>query len=224
MGKKGFLASLVLHAALAVALTVLPLFSEEALPGRAEAEVVGPVLSLPAPPPPALVDVRVTRRAGPLRSDANLALAPPAVSPATVGEPDTSLLDDGLRPESVGDGDGTGSDTIGSVMGDLPTSAPAPPARVVRINAGLLAPRLVHRVQPAYPALAVAARVTAVVVLEAEVDAHGQVARVAVLHGHPLFDAAAVEAVRQWRYQPLLLSGEPTAFILTVTIRFELPR
>ena len=59
---------------------------------------------------------------------------------------------------------------------------------------------------------------------EAEVDAHGQVARVAVVHGHPLFDRAAVEAVRQWRYQPLLLSGEPTAFILTVTIRFELPR
>ena len=54
MGTKGFLASLVLHAALAVALTVLPLFSEEALPDRAEAEVVGTVLSLPAPPPPAL--------------------------------------------------------------------------------------------------------------------------------------------------------------------------
>jgi periplasmic protein TonB len=82
----------------------------------------------------------------------------------------------------------------------------------------------VRRVEPAYPALAVAARLTATVVLEAEVDPSGRVARVSVERGHPLFDDAAIEAVRQWRYQPLLLNGEPTAFILTVTVRFDLRR
>jgi TonB family protein len=43
-----------------------------------------------------------------------------------------------------------------------------------------------------------------------------------VLRGHPLFDEAAQEAVKQWRYQPLLLNGEPTAFVVTVTFPFTL--
>ena len=111
---------------------------------------------------------------------------------------------------------------VGSVMGDLPTSAPPPLPRVVRIGNGIAAPRLVRRIDPAYPAIAVAARVSATVQLEAEVDARGQVASVRVERGHPLFDEAAVAAVRQWRYQPLLLNGEPTGFVLTVTVRFDM--
>ena len=43
-----------------------------------------------------------------------------------------------------------------------------------------------------------------------------------ILRGHPLFDDAAQAAVKQWRYQPLLLNGEPTGFVLTVTINFNL--
>ncbi len=108
------------------------------------------------------------------------------------------------------------------MIGDLPTSAPPPPPRVVRIGGGIAAPRLVRRVDPAYPAIAAAARVSATVQLEAEVDARGEVARVRVERGHPLFDEAAVAAVRQWRYQPLLLNGEPTGFVLTVTVRFDM--
>ena len=45
---------------------------------------------------------------------------------------------------------------------------------------------------------------------------------VKVLRGHPLFDESAMQAVKQWRYQPLLLNGEPTGFILTVTVNFNL--
>jgi outer membrane biosynthesis protein TonB len=42
------------------------------------------------------------------------------------------------------------------------------------------------------------------------------------VRGHPLFDDTAMAAVRQWVYKPLLLGGEPTGFILTVTIDFNL--
>ena len=124
------------------------------------------------------------------------------------------------------DGDGViggvPNGVVGSVMDDLPTSAPPPPPRVVRIGGGIAAPRLVRRVDPGYPAIAAAARVSATVLLEAEVDVRGEVARVRVEHGHPLFDEEAIAAVRQWRYQPLLLNGEPTGFVLTVTVRFDL--
>jgi len=119
-----------------------------------------------------------------------------------------------------GDPRGIGS-TVGSVF-DGASTAPEPPPPVVRITSGLTAPRVVRRVEPVYPALALAAHATATVLLEAEVDPLGHVTRVSVTHGHPLFDAAAIEAVERWRYQPLLLNGVPTAFILTVTVRFGL--
>jgi TonB family protein len=60
------------------------------------------------------------------------------------------------------------------------------------------------------------------VILDAEVDTRGYVKQVTVKQGHPLFDEAAIAAVKQWRYQPLLLNGEPTAFILTVTLQFNI--
>ena len=86
----------------------------------------------------------------------------------------------------------------------------------------LLPPKVIRRVDPVYPDLAVQARISAIVILEAEVDERGRVRTVKVLRGHAILDEAAVEAVRQWRYQPLLLNGEPTAFILTVTVAFNL--
>ena len=60
------------------------------------------------------------------------------------------------------------------------------------------------------------------VILEVQVDVQGVVKSVNVLRGHPLFDEPAMEAVRQWRYQPLLLNGVPTGFILTVTVLFNM--
>ena len=82
--------------------------------------------------------------------------------------------------------------------------------------------RIIRKVEPVYPDLAVQSRISALVILEAEVDVRGHVKTVKVLRGHPLFDEAAMEAVKQWRYQPLLLNGEPTGFILTVTVNFNL--
>ena len=82
--------------------------------------------------------------------------------------------------------------------------------------------QVVHRVEPAYPELARASRAGAVLILEATVGADGRVREVKVLRGQPLFDPTAVEAVRQWRYQPLLLNGIPVPFIVTVTLNFHL--
>jgi protein TonB len=111
---------------------------------------------------------------------------------------------------------------VGAVIGGLPTVVPPPPQRVVRIGGRLAPPRIIQRVEPVYPQLAVQARLSGMVILEALVDERGRVRSVKLLRGHPLLDEAAMEAVRHWRYQPLLLNGEPTAFILTVTVAFNL--
>jgi protein TonB len=73
-----------------------------------------------------------------------------------------------------------------------------------------------------YPPLAVSAQVQGIVILEAVVDRNGRVEKVTVLRSIPLLDRAAIEAVRQWRYSPLLLNGQPERFVLTVTVSFSL--
>ena len=66
------------------------------------------------------------------------------------------------------------------------------------------------------------AQVEGVVILEAVVDRGGLVKDVKVLRGHALLDRAATRAVREWRYEPLQLNGQPTPFVLTVTVSFSL--
>ena len=92
----------------------------------------------------------------------------------------------------------------------------------VRVGGMIRTPQLVKRITPTYPELGIASRASAIVILEATVGTDGRVQDVKVLRGHPLFDAAAIEAVRQWRYQPLLLNGVPVPFIATVTVQFNL--
>lgn len=112
---------------------------------------------------------------------------------------------------------------VGGVVGGLPSDGPAAPRpAVVRVGGNLRAPKLAHDVKPMYPELAIQARLSAVVILEAHVGTDGRVQSVRILRGAPVFDDAAIEAVKQWRYQPLLLNGVPTEFILTVTVAFNL--
>jgi protein TonB len=94
----------------------------------------------------------------------------------------------------------------------------------VRVGGQIKAPSLVQRVNPEYPPVAQAAQVEGAVVLEATVNKSGRVESVRVVNGSPLLDAAAIAAVKQWRYEPLLLNGEPVQFILTVTVTFRMPR
>ena len=78
------------------------------------------------------------------------------------------------------------------------------------------------RVEPEYPAIAVAAHVEGMVILEALVDSEGRVQDVKVLRSRGFLDKAAIEAVKQWRYAPLTLNGVNTPFLLTVTLNFAL--
>jgi len=77
-------------------------------------------------------------------------------------------------------------------------------------------------VAPTYPPLARAAGVEGVVILEAVIAEDGSVRDVRVLRSNPLLEAAALEAVRQWRFSPTLLNGEPVPVVMTVTVAFRL--
>jgi protein TonB len=92
----------------------------------------------------------------------------------------------------------------------------------VRIGQGIDPPRKTLHVAPVYPAVAQAAGVAGVVILEATIDREGRVANARVLRSIPLLDQAAVDAVRQWQFSPTLLNGAPVAVIMTVTVNFTL--
>jgi len=226
-GRKGatFFISLVLHTALALAVAVLPLLYYDALPSQEalKAFFVQPleVAPPPPPPPPPAASRAVARPAPKIEVQQPSGFVAPIDVPNEI-KPEEAL-DLGIEGGVVGGVEGgVPGGVIGGVVGGLPSGAPPPPARVVRIGGQIAQPRKIRNVEPVFPDLAVQSRISALVILEAEVDVRGVVKNVKVLRGHPLFDDSAMQAVKQWRYQPLLLNGEPTGFILTVTVAFNL--
>jgi TonB family protein len=104
---------------------------------------------------------------------------------------------------------GISSTKEGFVVGSIPGS--------VRVGGGW---RKIHHVPPVYPEEARRANVRGVVILEVSVAADGTVSDARVLRGQPFLDAAALDAVRQWRYEPTLLNGQPVPVKLTATVNF----
>lgn len=91
----------------------------------------------------------------------------------------------------------------------------------VRIGRGLLPPAKIRDVRPEYPPMAREANVRGVVIIEAIVDADGNVADTRILRSIPLLDQAALDAVQQWKFAPLQLNGAPTPLVMTVTVNFN---
>lgn len=94
----------------------------------------------------------------------------------------------------------------------------------VRAVGAIKPPRLIKKVNPVYPEAAVKAGVEGIVILEVETDEQGNVVRTALLRSVPLLDQAAIEAVKQWKYEPAIIDGKPTGIIFTVTVAFRLNR
>ena len=91
-----------------------------------------------------------------------------------------------------------------------------------RVGGGIRPPMKVVNVAPVYPPEAREARVQGVVILEVTLSRTGEVSDVEVVRSTPLLDEAAVAAVRQWRYEPTLVDGEPVSILMTVTVNFGL--
>ncbi len=91
----------------------------------------------------------------------------------------------------------------------------------VRVGGQIKPPTKIKDVKPVYPAMAQAAHVTGVVVIEATIGTDGKVIDATVVRSIPLLDQAALDAVQQWEYTPTLLNGVPVPVLITVTIRFS---
>jgi TonB family protein len=83
-------------------------------------------------------------------------------------------------------------------------------------------PKLIKQVNPVYPEKARQARVEGIVILEAKADEQGNVTDARILRSIPVLDQAALDAVKQWKYEPMLIDGKPRKVVFTVTVRFML--
>ncbi len=194
-------------------------------------------LAVPTPPPalkkPALRSVRPARTLIPhpaLRLGADLVEAPAVVldqpplpapgvdggSDAVPGSRFQAALDSVLRaaepraPAAVPE------------TRTAPSRHTAAPVTRIRVGGTVQAARLIHRVDPVYPALARQMRLAGRVELTGIIGTDGRIRELKVVGGHPLLIPATLDAVRQLVYQPTLLGGEPVEVITTITVDFRL--
>jgi TonB family protein len=92
----------------------------------------------------------------------------------------------------------------------------------VKVKDAIKPPKLVKRVLPKYPEEASKAGVEGVVILQARTDVEGKVKDVMVLRSVPVLDQAAIDAVKQWVYEPMMIDGQPKEAVFTTTVRFAL--
>ena len=219
--------AIVAHAVVLAVLAAAPLLRMGDLPAIdvSNVIVVPAPPATPLPPPKARTGnpgARIKARRAPVAAADPWRLAPVAV-PDGIAE-ETGFGVDGM-PGGIDGGVDYGADAgiLSAIAGDsffAPVGAPVEP--VVRAAGDVKPPRLVKRVEPDYPALAREARIEGIVILEATTDVYGRVVNVRVLRPVPWLDEAAVAAVRQWVYEPLMLNGRPRPETFTVTVRFVL--
>ena len=213
----------------AIVLAIPYLYVTEQLP---EIPSMMAFVAAPPPPPPLPPPLAPARPAArPLTPATPGQLVAPIEVPAEVApEPVATPGDEeGIFGGVEG---GVPGGVFGGVVGGIPDVVPPPPpppavhARTpVRIGGQLAAPALIRRVDPEYPQFATYAQIEGLVILEAVVGEDGHVDEVRFLRtaGYGgVLDRAAVAALRQWQYSPLLLNGRPTSFVLTVTLSFRL--
>lgn len=100
---------------------------------------------------------------------------------------------------------------------------PAPVLQTLNVSQGVSQGLLVKKAQPTYPPSALRMRIEGAVQLMATISKNGNISAVKILSGDPQLARTAVDAVKQWKYKPYLLNGEPVEIQTQVTVNFKLP-
>jgi periplasmic protein TonB len=221
------LTSFGLQALIVGVLLILPLLRPTGLPSFHQLST--PIsLGRPLPEGPT-VDARPGSGSAP-ENPAEFVFRRPSALPINthpVGDdraPGTQTAGLGLNfPGAMGAGDPHGLSGL-FASGTQPVLPPAPPVTVThplhlsQMREG----DLIRKVQPAYPPLARSARIQGVVVLQAMISKQGTIENLRLVTGHPMLAPAAIEAVRQWRYRPYILNGDPVEVETQITVKFAL--
>jgi len=232
-----FIAQIILM----IVAVILPMIYFDVLPKTTlQSFLVAPPPPPPPPPPPsAPAPVKIVKVI-PRQFDAGKLMAPKVVPKeiATIKEeelpPPSSGVAGVVGGVPGGVAGGTPGGVLGGIIGSVPTAAPPPPPppppaekkpvtpKRITIGGNVQQAKLVRQPKPNYPPLAKQARISGIVHLAAIISKDGTIQDLKVISGHPLLIPAALEAVKQWVYQPTLLNGEPVEVSTQIDVNFTL--
>lgn len=225
------LLSTVIQVGLLGILILLPLIYTEALPKTMLTTLlVAPPPPPPPPPPPAAAPVKI------IRPVARLIQAGKLVAPTAIPKQVNIIKEQEMPPDVAAVGVAGGvpggvpggqvSGVLGGIIGGVGSSnVPPPPKETpkrIPVGGNVQRAMLIHQVLPMYPPLAKQARISGVVRLHAIIAKDGTIQQLEVISGHALLQAAALDAVRQWRYRPTLLNNEAVEVDTTIDVIFSL--
>jgi protein TonB len=205
-------------------LLMLPVIYGEGLPQQLQsiARIVAP-----APPP----GIPATPHAQTAQAS-NMSSAETLIEPQTIPSHTLIVTDEVVPPMPDGgvyvmNGTGdrwTNNPVMHSILTTVPTVVPPPMHATVHLPpvSRIMEGNLIYKVQPDYPPLARQARIQGAVVLQAVISREGTIEKLQVMSGHPMLGPSALAAVKQWRYRPYFLNGEPVEVETQVTVNFIL--
>ena len=216
--------SMIFQVAFLAVLILIPLIYTEALPKTMMATLLVAPPPPPPPPPPPIAQVVHVKPQVHLMDAGKLVT--PKVIPKDIkiikeDAPDMSGMQGGVVGGVAG---GQMGGVIGGVIGGVGGAPPPPKPAQQRIRQGgqVQAAKLTNKVTPMYPPLARQTRISGTVRLHAIIAKNGTVEQLEVISGHPLLVQAALDAVRQWKYQATTLNGENVEVDTTIDVIFSL--
>src|SRR5580693_7367660 len=221
--------SAIIQACLLGILILIPLIYTEALPKTLLTTFLVPPPPPPPPPPPAAAIQRIVKPI--VRLIHNGQMMAPTVVPKKVQmikeeemPPDVGAVGVvGGVPGGVPGGQAGG--VLGGIIGGSGSGMPPPPKATpsrIRVGGNVAAAKLVRQVTPLYPPIAKTAHISGTVMLHAVIAKDGTIQELTYVSGPPLLMKNAMDAVRQWKYQPTLLNGEPVEVDTTISVVFTL--
>jgi protein TonB len=215
--------STLVQLALVGFLVLLPLIFTEALPkGQLTTWLVAPPPP-PPPPPPAAPQIQHVQKVseivdGSLRTPSKI---PKKIQ--MIKEEEAPAQNAGVVGGVVG---GVPGGSANGVIGGIIGSA-APPPKVatpqkLRVSSGVVEGLKIHDVTPTYPQMARIAHIQGDVILQATLSKNGTIENLRGVSGHPILIQAALDAVRQWKYKPYILNGEPVEVETTIKVQFHM--
>jgi protein TonB len=220
--KWAVITSIASQAVCLLTLIVIPLVYTQALPKTIfKSTLVFPKEPAAEPPTPTAPPSGEPHSVRLLRN--GVLNAPPRIPPSVNVFPEAELPPETVGAPGTGDAPMVNLFNLGAAAA-VAVNRPAEPVTTRRVQLGgnVEDARLISRIQPVYPALAMQSRIQGDVILHAIIGKEGDVSELQVISGHPFLVKAALDAVRQWRYRPTLLNGLPVEVETTITVSFVL--
>jgi periplasmic protein TonB len=214
-------ATFLFNGSILLTLILIPLIYPEALPRQ----MMGILLEAPPPPPQPQQPPQQQKPAqafhGVPEMDRGQLIAPRQI-PTNIARVTGPEAPAPFNFSSMDVGPDASTGIRAAFHGPGVSVAPATQKGPIHLSSGVVSGMLLQKTVPVYPLIAKAARVEGTVILQATISATGTIENLRVVSGHPMLQQAAMDTVRNWRYRPYLLNGQPVEVETTVNVIFTL--